>query len=285
MSCTVEAAVVTPETRDPHRFINELETEAVERLIQRLENRGKDAVFARLLHGYIAKLDLDDAPRILEVGCGTGVVTRTLAQHPGFAGVVVGADQSPVLIEHARALAEQASLGHRVEYDIQDAHQLSYPDATFDIAVAHTLISHVTDPRQVVRELARVVRPDGRVVIFDGDYASLTYACNDETLGRRMDHALGAATFNNRIIMRTLPQLFAEAGLAMDESIAEVVSEIGSGSFFRSFAETYAPNVKTARLVPDDEVDSWLAEQDAAMGSNKFFASCNYYTYLARRQD
>lgn len=285
MSRTVEDTVMTPEARDPHRFINELETEAVERLIQRLENRGKDAVFSRLLHGYIAKLDLEDAPRILEVGCGTGVVTRTLAQHPGFAGVVVGADQSPVLIEHARALVEPASLGNQVEYDIQDAHKLSYPDATFDIAIAHTLISHVTDPRQVVRELARVVRPDGRVVIFDGDYASLTYACKDETLGRRMDYALGAATFNNRIIMRTLPQLLDEAGLAMEESIAEVVSEIGSGSFFRSFAETYAPNVKTARLVPDDEVDSWVAEQDAAMRSNKFFASCNYYTYLARRRD
>lgn len=281
---TVEATVVKPQPRDPHRFINELETEAVERLIQRLENRGKDAVFSRLLHGYVAKLDLEDASRVLEIGCGTGVVTRTIAQHRGFAGVVVGADQSPALIEHARALAEAAGFGDRVEYDIQDAHKLSYPDATFDIVIAHTLISHVTDPRQVVRELARVVRPHGRVVIFDGDYASLTYACDDESLGRRMDHALGAATFNNRIIMRTLPQLLDEAGLAMDDSIAEVVSEIGTGSFFRSFAETYAPNVKTARLVADDEVDSWWSEQDAAMRDNKFFASCNYYTYLARRR-
>ncbi len=281
---TEETTVVAPEIRDPHRFINELETEAIERLIQRLENRGKDAVFSRLLDGYASKLDLDGAPRILEVGCGTGVVTRALTQRVGFAGVVVGADQSPVLIDHARALAAGAGLGNQVEYNVEDAHTLSYPDSTFDIAVAHTLISHVTDARQVVRELARVVRPDGRVVIFDGDYASLTYACADEALGRQMDHALAAATFNNPIIMRTLPQLLGETGLASDEIIAEVVSEIGTGSFFRSFAETYAPNVKTARLLADDEVDGWLLEQDTAMRNNTFFASCNYYTYLTRRR-
>ena len=128
-----------------------------------------------------------------------------------------------------------------------------------------------------------MVRPGGRIVIFDGDYTSLTYGCADEALGRQMDRALAAATFNNPIIMRTLPQLLAETGLAIDEIVAEVVSEIGTGSFFRSFAETYAPNVKSARLVADDEVDGWLLEQNTAMRDNTFFASCNYYTYIARR--
>lgn len=279
----LDTAPAPPQVRDPHRFINELDAEAIERIVDRLESRGKDVVFARLLHGYASKLDLNEASRILEIGCGTGVVTRTLAQHPGFAGRVVGADQSPDLLAHARTLADEAGLGERIEYHLEDAHALSYEGESFDIAVAHTLISHVTDPERVLSELARVVRPGGLVVIFDGDYASLTYGCVDESLGPRMDHALAAATFNNRIIMRSLPQLLTAAGFNLEESIAEVVSEIGSGSFFRSFADTYAPNVKRAGLLTDVEVDDWLVGQHAAMRDGTFFASCNYYTYLARR--
>lgn len=281
----MDNCLFTPVVRDPHRFINELDHKAIERLIQRLENRGQDRVFSRLLDGYITKLNFENSPRILEIGCGTGVVTRAVVQAPNFSGFVIGADHSPILIRHARRLAEKAGLTRSLEYDIQDAHKLSYPDANFDIAIAHTVISHVTDPRQVLKELARVVRPNGMIVIFDGDYASLTYACQDEALGGRMDHALGAATFNNRIIMRTLPKILGEIGLVLEQKIAKVVSEIGTGSFFRSFAETYTPNVKTSQLMPDDEIDAWLEEQEAAMRCNTFFASCNYYTYITRRRE
>jgi ubiquinone/menaquinone biosynthesis C-methylase UbiE len=280
----LESAPAAPPVRDPHRFINELKTDAIERIVDRLESRGKDAVFARLLENYASKLDLSGSPRVLEIGCGTGVVTRFLAQSPGFAGQVVGADQSAALLNRAKTLAAQAGLSKRVEYDVEDAHNLSYEDASFDIAIAHTLISHVTDPRQVLSEMARVVRPGGTVVVFDGDYASLTYACTDESLGKKMDHALAAATFNNRIIMRTLPQLLTDVGLRLDESIAELVSEIGDGSFFRSFAETYAPNVKTAGLLTDAEVDKWMAEQKSAMLDGTFFAACSYYSYVAHRE-
>ncbi|MGK0171168.1 MAG: hypothetical protein ACI9W2_002897 [Gammaproteobacteria bacterium] len=63
-----------------------------------------------------------------------------------------------------------------------------------------------------------------------------------------MDHALAAATFNNRIVMRILPQLLPDVGLALTESIAELVSEIGVSSFFRYFAETYAPWRRWSRV-------------------------------------
>jgi ubiquinone/menaquinone biosynthesis C-methylase UbiE len=272
-----------PQIRDPHRFINELSSDALERLVQRLENRGKDTVFTRLLDNYLAHLPLTGAPTVLEVGCGTGVVTRAVAARPDFNGLVVGADQSAELLAHARIFAVDAALANQLIYDKEDAHALSYPDGTFDIAIAHTLISHVTDPGVVLQELARVTKPGGMVVVFDGDYASLTYAYDDEPFGRRMDYALAAATFNNRIVMRTLPHLMTAAGLSIEQNIAEVVSEIGAGSFFRSFAETYAPNVKTSHLLPDTDVDTWLNAQVKAMEENTFFASCNYYTYIARR--
>jgi ubiquinone/menaquinone biosynthesis C-methylase UbiE len=78
--------------RDPHRFVNELDRAFVERLIARLENRAKDAVFARLFEKYVAQLNLLPSARVLRVGCGTGVISRFLARRPGYSGKVVAVD-------------------------------------------------------------------------------------------------------------------------------------------------------------------------------------------------
>ncbi len=67
------------------------------------------------------------------------------------------------------------------------------------------------------------------------------------------------------------------------ETLADVVAEIGTGSYFVTFAETYAPLVSRAGLLPAEKVEVWLAEQRRALEQGTFFAACNYYTYLARR--
>jgi ubiquinone/menaquinone biosynthesis C-methylase UbiE len=88
-------------------------------------------------------------------------------------------DQSPVLLEAARRLAAEEGMGGRIEFRVGDAHALDLADASFDVVVAYTLVSHVTDPATVLREVARVVRPGGAVVVVDGDYASWTFGCSD----------------------------------------------------------------------------------------------------------
>lgn len=269
--------------RDPHRYINELDEGAIQRLVDRLESRAKDPVFMRPFERYAAQLPLSRATRVLEVGCGTGAITRALATQPDFAGVVTGVDQSPAMVAHATQLAAAAGLQAVTSFQVGDAHGLNFDDASFDVVIAHTVISHVTDPMTVVRELARVAAPGGTVAVFDGDYASLTFAYEDEALGRKMDHAIAAATFNNRLVMREMPALLRRSGLSIEMNLAEIVAEIGQASFFRSFAETYAPNVKTAKLLSDQDVDRWIDVQRAAMKDGSFFASCNYYTYLARK--
>jgi ubiquinone/menaquinone biosynthesis C-methylase UbiE len=156
-------------------------------------------------------------------------------------------------------------------------------DECADVVIAHTLMSHVTEADACLRDMARLVRKGGTVAIFDGDYASLTFAYPDAELGRRMDKALADATYHNPLIMRSLVRLLPEAGLEITETLADVVAEIGSASFFKSYAETYAPFVARNGLLPEPEVERWLATQHVAMADGTFFASCNYYTYLARR--
>lgn len=269
--------------RDPYRFLNELEEATVQSLINRLESRGKEPTFAKLLDAYLDKLPLAPSVHVLDLGCGTGVAARTLARRKGFSGQVTGVDHGPVFVAAARRLAAEEGVSDKVKFQVGDAHALDYSDGSFDAVILHTLISHVSEPLTVLKEAARVVRPGGTVAIFDGDYSSLTYAYPDPELGELMDGGLVAAVFNNPRVMPSLPRWLRQVGLELAETLPHVYAEIGTGGYFKSFAETYAPLVSRAGLVSKEKVDIWLTEQRRAMEEGTFFAACNYYTYLARR--
>jgi ubiquinone/menaquinone biosynthesis C-methylase UbiE len=268
--------------RDPHRFINELDSDAVERIIARLESRAKDKVFTRLFEKYVAQLVFPQSARVLEIGCGTGTNLRFLARRGDISGEAFGVDHCQLFIEAAERFTQEENVADKIEFRVGDVHSLLFPADTFDVVIAHTLISHVTEPATVIREMARVVRPGGTVVIFDGDYASLTYAHPDHEFGHQMDTALANASFNNPRIMRDLPRLLPELGLKLTSAWGDAVTEIGQGSYFKSFAETYAPYVTRAGLMPAQKVEAWLTAQQQSIENGTFFASCTYYTYLAQ---
>ncbi len=98
-----------------------------------------------------------------------------------------------------------------------------------------------------------------------------------------MEEGLVTAVFNNPRVMPSLPRLLRQVGLELTETVPHLIVEIGTGSYFKSFAETYAPLVSRASLVAAEHVETWLAEQQRAMEQGTFFAACNYYTFLARR--
>ena len=266
--------------RDPHRFINELDITSIERIIDRLEKRAKDKIFTSLFDKYIAELAIPHSAHVLEIGCGTGANLRFLARNESFAGKAYGIDQSQAFIDAASRYAREEGVAEQIELCVGDIHDLDYPDNTFDVVIAHTVISHVTDPTTVLGEMARVVKSTGTMVIFDGDYASLTFAHPDHAHGRQMDEALARASFNNPFIMRDLPRILPELGLKLISSWGDLVAEIGTASYFKSFSETYAPYVAKAGFKTEEEVNEWMAMQLKAMEEGTFFAACNYYTYF-----
>ena len=268
-------------SRDPHRFVNELDSDAISQLIDRLEKRAKDKVFTALWSKYIDRLTLLTSTQLLEVGCGTGNILRSIAlQRQEWIGGMVGIEQSKTFINAAQRFAAQDGVADQIEFHVGDAHKLDFPDAAFDIVIANTVISHVTDPLVVLNEMSRVLKPNGTLVIFDGDYASLTYAYANHAFGKRMDEALTRVTFNNPSIMRDLPRLLSEHGLRITDAWGEAVIEIGDSSYFKSFAATYVPYVLRETELPAADVERWHREQLDAMHSGQFFASCNYCTYL-----
>src|SRR5918993_5250111 len=202
-------------TLDPFRITDKLEDPLLDVMVSRLEVRGKHSFFQKGLQEYLDAMDIDSAHTVLDMGCGTGVAARTIARRADFSGRVTGIDLSPYLVEAAKRLADEEGLGSRVEFRSGDTRELDIPDGSFDAVVAHTLVSHVQEALTVPKEAGRVVKPGGLIAIFDGDYASMTFALDEPLQSKRYDEVLITAIVTNPRIMRQMPRLIQQAGLEM----------------------------------------------------------------------
>jgi SAM-dependent methyltransferase len=141
----------------------------------------------------------------------------------------------------------------------------------------------VPAPETVLAEAARVVRPGGTVSIFDIDPASLTFGTEDPEYGQRMEQAISSALLANPRLMRTMPLLLRRAGLELVDSLAWVISEMGTGDFWVGALDSFLVLVPEAGVLSLDEIQAFVDAQRRASAEGTFFASANYYAYLARR--
>jgi demethylmenaquinone methyltransferase / 2-methoxy-6-polyprenyl-1,4-benzoquinol methylase len=124
---------------------------------------------ARMHHRWRTRtVDLAEPPiggRALDVCCGTGDLALELKRRMGPEAEVVGIDFSQQMLEHARRKSEQQAL--EVAYRAGNALELPYPDASFDVATVGFGVRNLVDIERGVSEMARVVRPGGRVAILE----------------------------------------------------------------------------------------------------------------------
>src|SRR5215207_5371334 len=208
-------------------------------MVSRLEVRGKHWFFQKVLREYLDAMDIDSADTVLDMGCGTGVAARTIARRANFSGRVTGRDLGPYLVEAATRLAEKEGLGSRVEFRSGDTRDLDIPDGSFDAVVAHTLVSHVQEPLTVIKEAGRVIKPGGLIAIFDGDYASLTFALDDPAQSKEYDEAVINAVVTSPQVMRQMPRLIEQAGLEMIAAFSYVLADVGKADFWLSGIDSF----------------------------------------------
>jgi ubiquinone/menaquinone biosynthesis C-methylase UbiE len=172
---------------------------------------------------------------VLDVGCGDGALTQAFVR--GGAASVVGCDIDPRMISRAVSRATQEE--QVVHYTVADTVDLPFADQSFDLVTVITVLAFVHDAEGAIREIARVLRPGGSLII--GDLAKW----NSWAAWRRMRGWLGGAKTWRAATFRTATQL---RGLARS---AQLRVEHVSGAIF------FPPWLPLARL---------LAPCDAALG-------------------
>jgi ubiquinone/menaquinone biosynthesis C-methylase UbiE len=184
---------------DPAYFIRFLDEAAAEPSFQAYKQRS------------FALLDVRAGRRILEVGCGVGDDARAMAACVRPGGEVVAVDGSRAMIAEARLRAEESNLP--VRFEAGDAHRLDFPDDCFDGCRCDRTFMHLEDPRQALREMVRVVRRGGRVVVYEVDFETLVIDAPDRGLARRIVNAW-CDGFRDGWLGRRLPAMFRATGLA-----------------------------------------------------------------------
>ncbi|WP_082145809.1 methyltransferase domain-containing protein, partial [Microvirga massiliensis] len=165
-------------------------------------------------------LQIQAGDTVVDVGCGPGIDTIELARLVGPGGAVVGIDGDLHMIEQANRLATAAGVGAIARHVVGNATYINLGSESADAVYCERVLQHVTWPGtyEVGREIQRILKSGGRLVIIDTDWASLSVASPDPWLERRIvaEHVLG---FANPFSGRQLPALLAN--LAVSNRIFE----------------------------------------------------------------
>jgi SAM-dependent methyltransferase len=261
----------------------ELDQPTLAVIAERLEARGKHAFFATAIGDYLDALHLSGPEAILDLGCGTAVAARHICRRPECHGPIIAIDISEGLIAEARRHALSEGIDQRIDFRVGDAHGLGLPAGGFDVVVMHTLISHVAQPSEVLAEGARLLKPGtGRLVIFDGDYASMTFATDAPDGGEETDRAIQRGIIAQPRVMRAMPRLLADIGLELVWSKGYVVADIGRMDFWRSSLVSQRVLLPKAGVMTEVEANALVDRLEHASAENRFFGASNFYTYIAQ---
>jgi ubiquinone/menaquinone biosynthesis C-methylase UbiE len=173
---------------------------------------------------------LQSGTRLLDCGSGPGSLTCDLAEVVA-PGEVVGLDLQPAQVERAQTLAGERGITN-VRFETGSVYALPFADATFDAALAHTVLMHLRDPLAALREMRRVLKPGGIVGLRDVNFSQQQFSpptpLLDEmvTLHLRVMQHNGASPF----YAGHQRQLLLAAGFARSEAIAAFSYDGGAGS-------------------------------------------------------
>ncbi|GGN88921.1 hypothetical protein GCM10011579_083120 [Streptomyces albiflavescens] len=191
-----------------------ISAEGVARLAAALDAQDVNDGVRRLRAWAHAALAARPGERAIDIGSGTGSQTRQLAAAVAPRGEALGIEPNPGL----RAVAGQraAEAGSAAGFVDGDALTLPVPDSSVDVVWCERVLQHLLEPEKAVAEIARVLRPGGRVALLDTDWATtILHPGDPETVAGLTSGALSAAAdpYSGRKLVGRL----TAAGLVIDD--------------------------------------------------------------------
>jgi ubiquinone/menaquinone biosynthesis C-methylase UbiE len=244
-----------------------------------LELRADDQRQREMLESYLSELDLPEKTRVLEVGCGTGPVCRTLAKIPNVE-TVIGIDPSRVFVEKAREISKDVP---GLTFRMGDGKSLDFDDKSFDLVVFHTSLCHIPTPEKALQEAHRILRPGGWLAVFDGDYVTTSVAIDDsDPLQVPVD--LWIRNFvENPWLSRRLPTFLRSIGFMLESYRSHGYTKISDASYMLTIIDRGVDLLVAARTVGPDQAESLRTEAKRRVESDQFFGHISFISAIAQR--
>ena len=220
--------------------------------------------------------------RILDAGCGPGFYCAEIAAEVGAFGSVVGVDPSEAMLVLARRRC--AGLGN-VELRTGDALALPAGDAEADAAICVQVLEYVADVDGALAELRRTLRPGGRLVVWDVDWATLSVASPDDALTGRVLEAWDEHLVHRSLPPTLVPRLralgFADVALEGHPFVAS--GALDSESYGGGLVPFIAGFVAGRQGLSAADAETWARGQRAHGDRGAFYFACLQFCATATR--
>jgi 2-polyprenyl-3-methyl-5-hydroxy-6-metoxy-1,4-benzoquinol methylase len=170
---------------------------------KRLETQAQQKGYQ--LEGELAGIDLPVSGKFLDAGCGSGLLCRYLKTQAS-SREVWGVDFSDLRLHQAAQAAAAENLN--IAFQREDLTRLSFEDASFDVVFCRYVFEHLARPDVVLKELHRILRPNGKIVLINFDGIVVNMHSRDQFLQEQLEQ-LAKGYVGDLYIARKLPALLA----------------------------------------------------------------------------
>ncbi len=227
-------------------------------------------------------LELQPGDHVLDIGSGPGLLLQEMAEIVGLRGRICGLDVSEDMVEMAR---QQCLDFPQVYVNEGGAEKLPYPDASFDAVVMTQVLEYVADPMATLREIYRVLKPGGRVVILDTDWGSVIWNTEDRDRMARVLRAWDEHLEDPWLPQSLIPKL-RQAGLTYEWCrVFPLVNTVCDTSVYSYWLVGFVEQFVVGRQgITLDEARAWASELKELHLRMEYFFSLNRYLFLARKE-
>jgi ubiquinone/menaquinone biosynthesis C-methylase UbiE len=264
---------------DLYANITEIPDQTVAMLADAMETRARDPEMVTMRRRYFDWLDLPSNAHIIEIGCGPGDISRDLANRPEV-GSVVGLDPSSLMVSRAR---ERHGEIPGLTFATGDAREMAYPDHSFDAAIFHTCLCHVPEPDNALSEAYRVLKPGGRLAVFDGDYATTTASIGE---GDPIQNAVEVAIANvvhDRWLVRSLEQRISKVGFGVTRRDAHPYLSKGDHAYFLTLVNRGVDFMVSTGACSMEAGDDLKSEAQRRVETGAFFGFISFVSVLGHK--
>ncbi len=202
----------------PSFHIDQVDHPEQDLIVRILDDQAALPGVVRMREWARAALAVRPGETALDLGSGTGTEVVELAALVGEAGRAIGIDPNPAML----AVARERAMNVKAEFIEGSAYDLPLPDASVDAVRCERVYQHLDDPAKATAEIARVLRPGGRVVLIDSDWSTAIFHPGDPEVIAALQQRMEANS-PNRNSGRHLRGRLVQAGLLIDDIGSEAV--------------------------------------------------------------